>query len=177
MSAHPFTSSSSEGMYDYAAMQARKAYGDAILIAQCTFEYSPDWGPIALLFETQPALGALMTAKRLLGFGEGIVTKVLEQHNKVLSNYLQDDNASWFSALMSLGSIVGPLEMRSRELTGYKLAIDYCKLVDEIDSAEYNISVSDIIEQKSHFANISAKANAIEDQVLSEIRDRSAAKR
>lgn len=177
MSAHPFTSSTARGIYDYAEVKATNSYLDAIDVVQTTFQFSPDWVSMAQLYETQPALAALITAKRLLGFGKQIVTKVLEQHNKVLSNYLKDENASSYSALQSLGSIDAALRMHSYELNGYQLAINYCKLVDEIGSAEYEISVKDILEESSNIVNMSAMANAIKDQVLSEIRDRSAAKR
>ena len=174
MSNNPFGPCDSFDSYESALNEAREIYLDAVFIAESTFQLSPDWTALAQLFETQPARASLTTAKRVFDFGAGIVAKVLEHYNSLISDFLRNENADPVPVLQSLASIQVALEMHSLELTGYKMALAYCKLVDEVDSDEYDALLKDTLRQTAYIADVTALAKASADQFLAAIEYRKA---
>ena len=169
MSNNPFGPCDSFDSYQSALNEAREIYLDAVFIAESTFQLSPDWTVLAQLFETQPARASLTTAKRVFDFGAGIVAKVLEHYNSLISDFLANENADPAPVLQSLASIEVALGMHSLELTGYKMALAYCKLVDEVDPDEYDDLFKDTLRQAAYIADVTAQAKANADQFLAAI--------
>lgn len=169
MSNNPFRPYDSSDSYESALSEAKENYLGAVFIAESTFQLSPDWAALAQLFETRPARAALTTAKRFFGFGTGIVAKVLQHYNSLISDFLANESADPGPVLQSLASIEVALEMHSLELTGYKMALAYCQLVDEVDSNEYDALVKDTLRQAAYIADATAQAKANADQFLAAI--------
>ena len=158
--------------WDIAVNEARETYIAAIEIAESTFRFSDGPDGLMPLFETHPARAALMTAKRIFGFGEGILTKVMERNETLFFDYARNEKVDPGPVLRSLASMYVALEMHSLELNGYRAALAYCQLVDETDSDEYDSLLKDIADQTNHIADVKTFTLAKGDQFLAELTHR-----
>lgn len=157
--------------YAIALREARKTYIDLISEAESIYRSSIA-NETALITDSCRSYLALYAAQASVIFGDALLVEIIGAYEIQLSSYEISKNGNINPVLICFANVEIGLEMHSKALQRYRIALVKCRLANETDADTYNLIAGEIVEREKYITMANATITTDFDWFVNEAKSR-----